>query len=419
MFLSARFLLVLSLAACLDAAAATKAIKFGKLWDGHQVIANAVVIVDDDKIRSVTANGAIPAGVQSIDLSSFTGIPGMIDMHTHVTYYWSGEPGTTPRHQKRQHVAVTVVLSQRNGMKALEAGVTTLRDLNAAGGADIDLRDLINMGALIGPRLFVAGAGLHGLPKIPDMNDKIAEQIKLTNAVIAAGADWVKVFGSTGGFDNVTGDETVSYEEMKAIVDTAHAEGHKVAIHSYGPVGARDAIRAGCDTLEHATDMDDATIAEMVRKRIWYVPTIDHNQYYVENADDVYKFPPGAKANLEDYIRRNYITAQKAFKAGARMLVGSDAVYNGFGLNMRELTWFVKMGMTNEQAMQTATVLPAEALGMEKSLGSVAPGYFADIVAVQGDPLTDIQVAIKNVRWVMKGGAVVVDHTQDSGARSN
>ncbi|MGA3236439.1 MAG: amidohydrolase family protein [Bryobacteraceae bacterium] len=417
MFRSARFWWTLSLAVCFNAAAATKAIKFGKLWDGHRVIANAVVIVDDDKIRSVAANGAIPAGVQTIDLKSFTGIPGMIDMHTHVTYYWSGEPGTSPRRQGPRHVAITVVLSQRNGMKALDAGVTTLRDLNASGGADMDLRDLINMGALVGPRLFVSGAGLHGLPKITDMNEKVAEQIKATKAVIAAGADWVKIFGSTGGFDNVTGDETVSYEEMKAIVDEAHSEGHKVAIHSYGPVGARDAIRAGCDTLEHATDMDDATIAEMVQKKIWYVPTIDHNQYYVENADDVYKFPAGAKENLQDYIQRNYITAQKAFKAGARMLVGSDAVYNGFGLNMRELTWFVKMGMTNEQAMQTATVSPAEALGMEKSLGSVAPGYFADIVAVQGDPLTDIQVAIKNVRWVMKGGAVVVDKTGKSGAR--
>jgi imidazolonepropionase-like amidohydrolase len=417
MFRSPKFLLTLSLAVCFNATAATKAIRFGKLWDGHRIIANAVVIVDDDKIRSVAANGAIPAGVQTIDLKSFTGIPGMIDMHTHVTYYWSGEPGTSPRRQGPRHVAITVVLSQRNGMKALEAGVTTLRDLNASGGADMDLRDLINMGALVGPRLFVAGGGLHGLPKIPEMSDKVAEQIKATKAVIAAGADWVKVFGSTGGFDNVTGDQTVSYEEMQAIVDTAHAAGHKVAIHSYGPAGARDAIRAGCDTLEHATDMDDATIAEMVSKKIWYVPTIDHNQYYVENADDVYKFPPGAKENLNDYIQRNYITAQKAFKAGARMLVGSDAVYNGFGLNMRELTWFVKMGMTNEQALQTATVLPAEALGMEKSLGSVAPGYFADIVAVQGDPLTGIQVAIKNVRWVMKGGAVVVDKTQKSGVR--
>ena len=130
-------------------------------------------------------------------------------------------------------------------MKALEAGATTLRDLNGRAGADIDLRDLINMGALVGPRLFVAGTGLDGLPKITDMNEKVAEQIKRTKAVIASGADWVKVFGSTGGFQNVTWDQTVSYAEMKAIVDTAHAAGHKVAIHSYGPDGARDAIRAG------------------------------------------------------------------------------------------------------------------------------------------------------------------------------
>ena len=416
MIRSVRLLFVLSVVAGMSSRAETKALKFGRLWDGHRVIANAVVVVEDDRIHSVSADGAVPSGAQVIDLSRFTGVPGMIDMHTHVTYYWNGNPGTNPRRQGPRHVAITVVLSQRNGMKALEAGVTTLRDLNASGGADIDLRDLINMGALVGPRLFVSGAGLHGLPEIPDLMDKVAEQIKQTETVLAAGADWVKVFGSTGGFDNVTGDQTVSYEEMKAIVDTAHAKGHKVAIHSYGPAGARDAIRAGCDTLEHATDMDDATIAEMVSKKIWYVPTIDHNQYYVENADDVYKFPTGAKDNLKDYIQRNYITAQKAFKAGARMLVGSDAVYNGFGLNMRELTWFVKMGMTNEQALQTATVLPAEALGMKNSLGSVAPGYFADIVALQGDPLADIQVAIKNVMWVMKAGAVVVDKTRNSDA---
>lgn len=419
MLRSHKSVLILAIAFSFNAAALTKAIKFGKLWDGHQVIKQAVVIVDEDKIRSVTAGGIVPPGAQVIDLSQYTGIPGMIDMHTHVTYYWNGEAGTDPRHQKPRREAITVVLSQRNGMKALAAGVTTLRDLNSAGGADLDLRDLINMGALVGPRLFVSGRGLQGLPKITDLNEKIAEQIKRTKDAIAAGADWVKVFGSTGGFDNVTGDETVSYDEMKAVVDTAHAEGHKVAIHSYGPVGARDAIRAGCDTLEHATDMDDTTIAEMVRKKIWYVPTIDHNEYYVENAGNVYKFPAGATDNLKDYIARNYATAQKAFQAGARMLVGSDAVYNGFGLNMRELTWFVKMGMTNEQALQTATVLPAEALGMGNSLGSIAPGYFADIAAVEGDPLLDIQAVLKNVRWVMKGGSVVVDNVNNPGAQTN
>jgi imidazolonepropionase-like amidohydrolase len=403
---------LLNQASSLNATAATKAIELGRLWDGHRVIANAVVIVENDKVQSVTAGGEIPAGAEVIDLRGYTGIPGMIDSHTHVTYYWDGAPDTTPRRQPPRHVAVTVFLAQENAKKTLEAGVTTIRDLNAAGGADIDMRDLINMGAMVGPRMFVSGTGLRSYANRPGIADPVAEAAKQAKAVIDGGADWVKVFGSTGGFDNVTGDQTVSYDEMKAIVDTAHAAGHKVAIHSYGPAGARDAIRVGCDTLEHATDMDDDTIAEMARKNIWYVPTIDHNQYYIENADDVYKFPAGAKENLSNYILRNIETAKKAYRAGVRMLAGSDAVYNGFGLNMRELIWFVKLGMTNEQALQTATVLPAEMLGMEKSLGSIAPGYFADIVAVEGDPLANIEVAVKNVRWVMKGGVVVVDKSR-------
>jgi imidazolonepropionase-like amidohydrolase len=394
-----------------NAGAATKAIEFGRLWDGHRLIANAVVIVENDKVQRVSAGDEIPAEAEVIDLRRYTGIPGMIDSHTHVTYYWDGAPDTTPRRQPPRHVAVTVFLAQQNARKTLEAGVTTIRDLNAAGGADIAMRDLINMGAMVGPRMFVSGAGLRTYVNRPDVTDPVAEAANQAKAVIDGGADWVKVFASTGGFDNVTGDQTMSYEEMKAIVDTAHAAGHKVAIHSYGPAAARDAIRAGGDTLEHATDMDDATIAELARKKIWYVPTIDHNQYYVENADDVYRFPAAAKENLSNYISRNFETARKALRAGVRMLVGSDAVYNGFGLNMRELTWFVKLGMTNQQALQAATVLPAEMLGLESSLGSIAPGYFADIVGVEGDPLTDIDAAVKNVRWVMKGGVVVVDKT--------
>ncbi len=406
--------LLIMLGAAVNAAAATKAIKFGKLWDGTKVINNAVVVVENDKIVSVTPNGRVPAGAQVIDMSRFTGIPGMIDAHTHVTYYWDRAPGTTPRTRsaKPRSQAVTVVLSQENGMRALEAGTTTLRDLNAAGGADYALRDLINMGKLVGPRLFVSGGGLRSYKNQPGVTDPLAEAVKMTNTRIDEGADWIKIFASVGGFENVKMDQTVSYEEIKAIVDTAHARKVKVACHSYGPDGARDIVRAGCDTLEHATDMDDATIAQMVQKKIWYVPTIDHNQYYYENADDVYKFAPGSKENLQDYIQRNFATATKAFKAGARLLVGSDAVYNGFGLNMRELTWFVKMGMTNEQALKTATTDQAEMLGMETSLGHVAPGFFADIVAVEGDPLADINVVLKNVRWVMKGGDVVVDKTR-------
>ena len=395
-----------------NAEAATKAIRFGKLWDGHKTIANAVVIIDNDKIQSVVTNAPVPAGAELIDLSRYTGIPGMIDVHTHMTYYWDPASGTDPRRQPPRHVAVTVFLAQANARKTLEAGVTTVRDLNGFDGADTAMRDLINMGAMIGPRMFVSGPGLrNNVIRRPGITDTPAQAAKEAKAVLDAGADWVKVFGSTGGGDDVTGDQTVSFEEMKAIIDTAHAAGHKVAIHSYGPDGARDAIRAGTDSLEHATDMDDATIAELVRKKIWYIPTINHNQHYFDRADDAYKFSPEAKRNLLDYIQRNFVTAQKAFRAGARLLVGSDAVYTAYGLNMQELRWFVKLGMSNEQALQSATVLPAEMLGMEKSLGSLAPGYLADIVAVDGDPLADIEAVIGKVRWVMKAGSVVVDKT--------
>ena len=405
--------LVLTLAVfALPAEAATKAIKFGKLWDGHRSIANAVVIVDDDKIRSVTANGAIPAGAETIDLSRYTGLPGLIDSHTHMTFYWDRSTGTTPLKQPPRHVALTVFFAQENAKKTIEAGVTTVRDLTGFDGADLALRDLINRGAVVGPRMFVSGQGIRvAAIHRPGVTDFPAEAARITKALIDSGVDWIKVYGSTGGADDLTGDETVNYAEMKAIVDTAHANGRKVAIHSYGPVGARDAIRAGTDTLEHATDMDDATIAELVRTKIWYIPTINHNQHYLDLADSVYKFTPEAKKNLADFIQRNFVTAGKARRAGVHMLAGSDAVFTAHGTNMQELGWFVKFGMSNEQALQSATILPAEMLGMQNSLGSVAPGYTADIVAVEGDPLADINVVLNKVRWVMKAGAVAVDKT--------
>ncbi|HEY4266026.1 MAG TPA: amidohydrolase family protein [Micropepsaceae bacterium] len=404
--------LALLLCASLDAQAATKWVRFGKLWDGHRALANAVVAVQDGKIQSVTANGTIPSGAETVDLSRYTGLPGLIDSHTHMTFYWDRSTGATPLHQPPRHVAVTVFLAQENARKTLEAGVTTVRDLNGLDGADLALRDLINRGAVIGPRMFVSGAGIRYMTyRHPGVTDPVAEAVKLTKSLLASGVDWIKIYASTGIADDLTGEQTVSYDEMKAIIDTAHAAGRKVAVHSYGPAAARDAIRAGADTLEHATDMDDATIAALVRNKMWYVPTINHNQHYLDRADDVYKFTPETKENLRNFIQRNFVTAQKAYRAGARILVGSDAVYTAFGTNMQELSWFVKLGMSNEQALQSATILPAEMLGMEKSLGAVAPGYLADMVAVEGDPLADISVVPNNVRWVMKAGDVVVDKT--------
>ena len=193
---------------------------------------------------------------------------------------------------------------------------------------------------------------------------------------------------------------------MKAAVDVAHAMGKRVAIHSYGPEGARDAVRAGCDSLEHAVDIDDATLADMARRKIYYVPTIDHNRYYVDAAQD-FGFRPGRSSALTAYIARNVETAKRACQAGVPFAMGSDAVYTMFGQNTRELGWFVKIGMTPEQALRTATANAAELLGMKDDLGGAAAGHYADLVAVEGDPLADIQVAIGKVRGVMKGGVVV------------
>jgi imidazolonepropionase-like amidohydrolase len=409
------------LATSSTAFAATKAVKFGKLVDGTgRIITNAVVIIEDDRVQSVASGGAsIPSGAEVIDLSRYTGVPGLIDAHTHIFWYWDGM--TTPRNEPPRHPAIAVFLAQENAMKALEAGVTTIRNLNAPDGDDLAMRELVNMGKIIGPRMFVSGLGIRitrsttPFPPIGIMADGPDAVMHAVRQVIASGADWVKMYGTTGGFDDVTEYQTFTYEEVKAAVEATHALGKKIAIHCYGPECARDAVRAGVDSLEHATDMDDQTIAEMVRKKIYYVPTIDHNQYYVENAD-LYHFSPGAKERLVDYIQRNFDTAKKAFQAGALTVVGSDAVYNGWGLNMRELNWFVKMGMTPAQALKAATTTPAAMLGMEKSLGAVAPGFYADIVAVQGDSLTDISAVSsrENIRWVMKAGRVVVDKTKSA-----
>src|SRR6185369_7170661 len=212
------------------ASAATKAIKFGRLWDGHRVIVGAVVIVDNDKIQSVTAGGRIPAGVETIDLSRYTGIPGLIDSHTHTTFYWNRSAGTTPLKQPPRHVALTVFFAQENAKKTIEAGVTTVRDLTGFDGADLALRDLINRGLVTGPRMFVSGQGIRvAAIHRPGVTDYPAEAARITKSLIDSGVDWVKVYGSTGGADDLTGDQTISYDEMKAIVDTAHANGRKVA----------------------------------------------------------------------------------------------------------------------------------------------------------------------------------------------
>jgi imidazolonepropionase-like amidohydrolase len=410
------------------AAQPVRAVRFGKLWDGHgKVWTSAIVIVEGEKIRSVTTDAsAIPADAEVIDLSKYTGLPGLIDVHTHMTIYTDEKPGEPMLKQiVANSPAVEVFLARKGAMRTLESGVTTVRDLGADQYMDIAMRDLINHGEMIGPRMFVVGYGLYitNIPYKPGLNlpaggiaDGVPEVLRVVRQQIAAGADWIKMYASTGTDDDVTGFETYNYEEIKAAVDTAHQFGKKIAIHSYGPAGARDAVRAGTDSLEHATDMDDATIQEMVKRGTYYVPTIDHNRYYLDNGDKI-GYAPGYKERLQAFIPRNLETARRAFKAGVKIAMGSDAIYTMFGENTRELGWFVKAGMTPEQALQTATGNAAALLGKEKELGAVAPGYLGDLVGVEGDPLADINVVLNNVKWVMKSGDVVVDKTKSTGSR--
>jgi imidazolonepropionase-like amidohydrolase len=227
-------------------------------------------------------------------------------------------------------------------------------------------------------------------------------------AQVDGGADVIKMYGSTGSASDVTGDQTFTAEEMRVAVEAAHALGRRIAIHSYGPAGGRDATAAGAESVEHPVDLDDATLADMARRGTIYVPTIDHNRYYAEHRVE-YGYTAAQAAALDEYRARNTATARRAFQAGVRFAMGSDAVFTMFGQNTRELAWFVHIGMTPAQALATATTNGAMLLGREKDLGAIAPGYFADIVAVEGNPLADVRVVIDRVRWVLKDGVVVVD----------
>ena len=401
--------MVLLIASALPQAQATKAIRFARLWDGAKTIADAVVVIDGDKIASVgSGDAAVPKGAEVIDLRRYSAIPGLIDLHTHMTYFWDRAPGTSPRGGRggaRRLPAVTVYLAQDNAKRTIETGVTTARDLGAQNDMDLAMRDLINLNAMIGPRMFVSGTGFSKRAGAPVDLDGLKKNV---DDHVQKGVDVIKVYGSIGGFENVGTTQTLNFDEMKTIVDASHAAGKKVAIHSYGPSGAKDAVRAGADSVEHGIDFDDETLADMAKRGTVWVPTVDHNRYYVD-AKDEYGFRPESIPELQAYIAKNFATMQRAVKAGVKLGMGSDAVFSMFGQNTRELAWMVKAGLTPEQALMTATTNAADLVGQKGRLGCLQPGCFADVVAIDGDPTKDIDAAINGVRWVMKGGVVYVD----------
>src|SRR5580704_555981 len=223
-----------------------EAYRFGRVWDGEKLLTNAVIVVEKDRIKSVGASDA-----NAVDMSRYTAVPGLIDVHTHLTYVLDAN-----RITQAGRGAAAVYLSQDNAKKTLETGVTTVRNLGASDYADIAMRDLINAGMMIGPRMFVSGYGLfitRGGRGGPGTADGPVEVMKVVRQQVGAGADVIKIYGSTGSGQDVSGDQTFTYDEMKAAVDAAHALGKRIAIHTYGSTGARDAVHAGADSIEHAT----------------------------------------------------------------------------------------------------------------------------------------------------------------------
>jgi imidazolonepropionase-like amidohydrolase len=399
-------LLSLQLHFATAAAAQTRIVRAGKVWDGVRTVNDVAIVIEGERIaRILAASAELPRDAEVLDLRKYTLLPGLIDLHTHMTYYWDRQPGTRPLEQRRRP-AVTVFLARENARRTLDTGVTTVRDLGASNDTDFAMRDLIAMGAMAGPRMVVAGQAISA-PRQPAGGDPEALR-KITEDRIKSGSDWIKVYASRGSFDSVETTQTLSFDAMKAIVDAAHAAGRKVAVHSYGASGVKDAVRAGADSVEHGVDLDDDTLAEMVKRGTVWVPTIDHNRYYVD-ARDEYGFKPEAIPPLQDYIRRNLESARRAAKAGVRLGMGSDAVFTMFGQNTRELGWLVKAGLTPAQALATATTTAADLLGMSDRLGRIAPGYAADLVAIEGDPLSNIDALFTGVRVVLKDGRTVVD----------
>jgi len=325
----------------------TTALRFGRLVNPPaDVVRDAVVVVEGERIVKVgSGDAAVPPGAKVIDLRPLPGIPGLIDAHTHMSFWWDPKLGTRPWAQLGTlSPAVTTYLAQENARKTLETGVTTVRDLGSWQYVDVAMRDLIKRGAMTGPRMFVAGYGLFvsavptkvGRVLEPGEANGVAEVLRVAREQIGAQVDWIKVYGSTGSDEDVTGFQTFTFEEMKAAADVAHRAGKRIAIHSYGPDGARDAVRAGADSVEHATDMDDATIAEMAKRGTVYVPTVDHNRYYIAHKDE-FGYGPEVVERLNDYIQRNFETLKRAVKAKVTIAMGSDAVFTGFGENTREL----------------------------------------------------------------------------------
>jgi imidazolonepropionase-like amidohydrolase len=384
---------------------------------------NVEIVIRGNRISEVRASNSqpLPAAAQLIDLGAATVLPGLIDTHTHI--FLQGEDPAAGGYDVQllkspaSYRAARAVVSAR---RALEQGFTSIRDLETegAGYGDVGIKRAINEGLIPGPRMWVAtlsisstgGYPLEGyapeitVPKGAQLIDGPVEARKAARQQLDAGADWIKVYMTHRSWLDAQGalvsQPTLTVEELKAIVDETHGWGRKVACHAYNGPGLQRALDGGCDSIEHGLELSDAQIAQMLRQGTWYVPTL---QVYYTDWD-----PADTDAGKRDRKRvaLHGVSFGKALRAGVKMAFGTDV--GGFKWSQpiaEEFLREVQFGMTPMQAIQSATSRAAELLGKRGEIGVVAPGAYADLIAVAGDPLADVG-ALKTVHFVMKDGVV-------------
>ena len=380
-------------------------------------IEKPVVIAFKDRIVDVRSGGPPPGNAQLIDLSGHTLLPGLIDMHVHL----DSDPaygGYTPLQFNDRFWSV---LSVVHAEKTLQVGFTTVRNVGADSWNDVGLRQAIDAGKVPGPRVVTAAYAIGSTgghcdktyfppsmeQKSPFNFDSPDEARRRVREVRKHGAQLIKICATGGVFSLNTepGQQQLSLAEMRAVVEEAHLQGMKVAAHAHGASGIKDAIRAGVDTIEHASLIDDEGIALAKQHGAWLSMDIYNTEYIQET---------GTKnGTLEENLRKDREIAdlqrqgfRRAHRAGVKMVYGTDAGVYPHGQNARQFAWMVKYGMTPLEAIRSATVNAAEALGRSADVGVVEKGRYADLIAVKGDPLADVRV-LETVSAVVKGGELV------------
>jgi imidazolonepropionase-like amidohydrolase len=383
-----------------------------------KTLQSQVIVIEDDKIVSIGGGAdAKASGATIVDLSNATVLPGLIDSHTHITF--------DPKGLGYESLGISVPREALTGAKnariTLEAGFTTVRNVGASGYSDVALRDAINDGDVPGPRMLVSGPAL-GITGghcdnnlLPFEDHKQAEGVAdgvenvqhKVREVIKYGADVIKIC-ATGGVMSKGDDPNASQftlEEMKTIVAEAHRLGRKVAAHAHGAEGVRWASDAGVDSIEHGHLMDDASIATLKKNGTYLVPTLYLMDWNRENMGQRHA-PDYIVRKMQSVSAVGQSNAKKAFAAGVKVAFGTDAAVYPHGLNAHEFAVYVRLGMSPLQAIQTATLNASDLLGWSSKIGTIEPGKFADLIAVDGDPLQDV-TTLERVKFVMKGGEVV------------